>query len=67
MKKHYFSSSERNKHVICNALRQILNPNRDYSAVEVASGYGQHILLFAKEFLQVTWHPTEVNKEYLNT
>ena len=64
MKKH-FSSSERNKHVICNALKQILNPNKNYSAIEVASGYGQHVLLFAKEFPQVTWHPTEVNKESL--
>ncbi|EDV27383.1 uncharacterized protein TRIADDRAFT_63612 [Trichoplax adhaerens] len=66
MATHWFSASERNKHHICDVLKQVLNSNDSYSVAEVASGHGQHICFFAKEFRQSVWSPTEINAEYLN-
>lgn len=56
----YSPSAERNKQPIVDVLRQCL-PHHG-SALEIASGTGQHIVWFAQQLPQWTWQPTEVHR-----
>jgi len=53
-------SAERNKQPILDVLRQVL-PERG-TALEIASGTGQHVEWFAQQLPQWTWQPTEVHR-----
>ncbi|MDP2368910.1 DUF938 domain-containing protein [Rhodoferax sp.] len=56
-------SAERNKQPILDVLRQVL-PVRG-TALEVASGTGQHVAWFARQLPLWTWRPTEVHRGVL--
>jgi hypothetical protein len=53
-------SAERNKHPILEVLRQLLPATG--SALEIASGTGQHVQWFAKAMPLWSWQPTEVHR-----
>ncbi len=53
-------SAERNKQPILDVLRQLL-PERG-TALEIASGTGQHVEWFAQQLPLWTWQPTEVHR-----
>jgi SAM-dependent methyltransferase len=53
-------SAERNKHPILEVLRKLLPPTG--SALEIASGTGQHVQWFAKAMPLWSWQPTEVHR-----
>lgn len=52
-------SAERNKQPILDVLLQILPAQG--TALEIASGTGQHVQWFAQHMPQWVWHPTEVH------
>ena len=53
-------SAERNKHPIAQLLLQILPAQG--TALEIASGTGQHVEWFATQLTGWTWQPTEVHR-----
>jgi hypothetical protein len=53
------SAAERNKQPILDALREVL-PQRG-SALEIASGTGQHVTWFAQSLPGWTWQPTDAD------
>ena len=53
-------SADRNKHPILEVLQQYL-PSQG-SALEIASGTGQHIVWFAQQLPDWTWQPSEVHR-----
>lgn len=53
-------SAERNKQPILDVLLQFLPPQG--TALEIASGTGQHVEWFATQLPQWTWQPTEVHR-----
>lgn len=53
-------SAERNKHPILEVLQQVLPATG--SALEIASGTGQHVQWFAKGMPGWSWQPTEVHR-----
>lgn len=57
-------AAERNKRAILDVLVQVL-PERG-SALEIASGTGQHVAWFAAGLPHWTWQPTEADPEALN-
>jgi len=59
-------AAERNKEPILNVLKEILAEkcSRPMKALEIASGTGQHITHFAKNFPSIHWKPSDVDKRY---
>lgn len=53
-------SAERNKQPILELLRTLL-PERG-TALEIASGTGQHVVWFARHLPQWTWQPTDLHR-----
>jgi SAM-dependent methyltransferase len=53
-------SAERNKQPILDVLRTYL-PEQG-SALEIASGTGQHVVWFARQLPQWTWQPTDMHR-----
>ena len=58
-------AADRNKQSILDVLRQLL-PVRG-SALEIASGTGQHVAWFASGLPNWTWQPTDAQPHALNT
>jgi SAM-dependent methyltransferase len=61
----YSPAADRNKQPILEVLRQLL-PERG-SALEIASGTGQHVSWFAASLPHWTWQPTDAQPDVLNT
>jgi ubiquinone/menaquinone biosynthesis C-methylase UbiE len=53
----YSPSADRNKQPILDVLQKLLP--RKGTALEIASGTGQHVAWFAKNMLDWTWQPTD--------
>ena len=58
-------AADRNKQAILDVLRQVL-PERG-SALEIASGTGQHVAWFAAGLPHWTWQPTDAQPRALDT
>jgi len=58
-------SAERNKQPILEMLRRVL-PDQG-TALEIASGTGQHVTWFAAHFPRWVWQPTDANLESLGS
>ncbi|KAF8925880.1 hypothetical protein BGZ58_000392 [Dissophora ornata] len=56
-RKVFFAAADRNKDVILEQLRPILD--KAQSVLEIGSGSGQHIYRFSKDYPNVTFQPTE--------
>uniref|UniRef100_T1KWI3 Methyltransferase domain-containing protein n=1 Tax=Tetranychus urticae TaxID=32264 RepID=T1KWI3_TETUR len=60
-------AAERKKNSILSILRKVLSPDKQLSALEVASGSGQHVTWFAQHFPNITWQPTEYDADSLKS
>jgi len=60
MQPDFSPSAERNKQPILDVLRTYL-PEQG-SALEIASGTGQHVVWFARQLPQWTWQPTDMHR-----
>ncbi|XP_059619233.1 methyltransferase-like 26 [Phlebotomus argentipes] len=59
-------SAERNRDAILDVLKRELAPSGECStALEVASGTGQHVVHFAAEFPHVSFQPSEITERFL--
>lgn len=56
------AAADRNKDALVSVLKQIIPGDTKLKALEVASGSGLHAATFSKNFPNVTWTPTEVDK-----
>jgi len=59
--KRFAPATQRNRNIIVDALRPLL-PKRG-TALEIASGSGEHILYFAEAFPAITWQPSDPDPE----
>lgn len=60
-----FPAAERNKEVVLNVLKDHLPTDKAGLALEVASGSGTHVALFAQHFSKIIWHPSEIDQQCL--
>ncbi|XP_013865679.1 methyltransferase-like 26 [Austrofundulus limnaeus] len=61
------AAAERNKDPILAVLRDCVNPGRPLQALEVSSGTGQHVVHFAQALRNITWQPSEYDRQSLTS
>ncbi|XP_013414883.1 methyltransferase-like 26 isoform X5 [Lingula anatina] len=61
------AAAERNKDHIFQVLKEHLVSDSRLFALEVASGPGQHVVHFAEHMPNVTWQPSECDKDSLQS
>jgi SAM-dependent methyltransferase len=61
----YSPAADRNKQPILETLQQVLPAHG--TALEIASGTGQHVAWFAQHLPQWTWQPTDADAPALNS
>lgn len=54
-------ASERNKQPILDVLKTLISRDTPLTALEVASGTGQHCVHICKHFTNITWQPTDID------
>jgi len=64
MKRHA-PATERNREPLLEVLREVLPASG--TLLEIASGTGQHAAFFARAFPGLTWQPTDVEPEALES
>ncbi|XP_066603874.1 methyltransferase-like 26 [Prorops nasuta] len=62
-----YPAADRNKDPILSVLRQYINPASNQTLLEIASGSGQHVAHFAKNFPQITFYPSEYESRLLDS
>lgn len=60
-----FPAAERNKEAVLNVLKDHLQTDKAGLALEVASGSGTHVALFAQHFPKIIWQPSEIDQQCL--
>jgi SAM-dependent methyltransferase len=64
MKRHA-AATERNREPLLEVLREVMPP--EGTVLEIASGTGQHAVFFAQAFPTLTWQPSDVEPEALES
>lgn len=59
------AAAERNKEPILSVLRDSVNHVKPLQALEISSGTGQHVTHFAQALPNVTWQPSEYDRQSL--
>ncbi|XP_014822928.1 PREDICTED: UPF0585 protein C16orf13 homolog [Poecilia mexicana] len=59
------AAAERNKEPILLVLRDSVNTERPLQALEISSGTGQHVVHFAQTLRNITWQPSEYDRQSL--
>ncbi|XP_062594457.1 methyltransferase-like 26 [Saccostrea cucullata] len=62
-----FPAAERNKEHMLNVLRDHLSADREGQGLEIASGCGTHVALFAQNFPLMKWQPSEIDQGCLES
>ena len=62
-----FAAAERNGLPILEVLKQRFSAQENLQGIEIGSGSGQHITLWAKTFPNITWNPTDISQEHLTS
>ncbi|XP_022317586.1 methyltransferase-like 26 [Crassostrea virginica] len=62
-----FPAAERNKEPMLNVLKEHLPVDQEGQALEIASGSGTHVALFAQHFPLMSWQPTEIDQKCLQS
>lgn len=58
-------AADRNKEPILSVLRGIVDPVKPLHALEISSGTGQHVTHFAQGLPNITWQPSEYDRQSL--
>ena len=58
-------AAERNKQHILGVIQKHVAEERSGAALEIASGPGSHVVLFAKHYKHFTWQPSDIDPNYL--
>ncbi|KAM7418666.1 hypothetical protein PAMA_016002 [Pampus argenteus] len=59
------AAAERNKEPILAVLGESVNTGRPLQALEISSGTGQHVTHFAQALRNITWQPSEYDRQSL--
>lgn len=59
------AAAERNKEPILAVLLETVNTGRHLQALEISSGTGQHVTHFAQALRNITWQPSEYDRQSL--
>ncbi|XP_029990395.1 methyltransferase-like 26 [Sphaeramia orbicularis] len=59
------AAAERNKEPILAVLQDSVNTGRPLQALEISSGTGQHVTHFAQALRNITWQPSEYDRQSL--
>ena len=59
------AAAERNKDPILAVLGESVNTGRPLQALEISSGTGQHVTHFAQALRNITWQPSEYDRQSL--
>ncbi|KAM4583970.1 methyltransferase-like 26 [Odontesthes bonariensis] len=59
------AAAERNKEPILSVLRESVKTGRPLQALEISSGTGQHVIHFAQALRNITWQPSEYDRQSL--
>ena len=60
-------SAQRNREAILGVLKSTLTPEGPLSCLEIASGSGTHVGYLAQHLPQVTWQPTDLDSENMES
>ncbi|CAL4106762.1 unnamed protein product, partial [Meganyctiphanes norvegica] len=64
-------AADRNKEPILEVLEKVIpakfGKDSQLSALEIASGSGQHVIHFAQAFKNIVWQPTDYDAKYVNS
>lgn len=58
-------AAERNKEPILAVLRESVDTAKPLNALEISSGTGQHVTHFAQGLRNITWQPSEFDRQSL--
>ncbi|WP_135080907.1 DUF938 domain-containing protein [Terasakiella sp. SH-1] len=61
----FYPATERNREPILSVLQEHLPPKG--RILEIASGSGEHVVHFAKSYPHITWHPSDLGPDCLNS
>ncbi|KAM4603813.1 methyltransferase-like 26 [Polymixia lowei] len=59
------AAAERNKEPILTVLRKCVDTGRPLQALEISSGTGQHVTYFARYLRNISWQPSEYDRQSL--
>ncbi|XP_056432927.1 methyltransferase-like 26 B isoform X1 [Gadus chalcogrammus] len=61
--------AERNWEDVCSVLEEALEDqsDRELFALELGSGTGQHVIHFARKIPFITWQPSDIKEEFLDS
>ena len=62
-----FPAAERNSGPILEVFKERLSTQVNLVSIEIGSGSGQHVTLFAKNFPNITWNPTDISEENITS
>lgn len=64
-------AADRNKAPILEVLQKVipdkLGKDTQLTALEIASGSGQHVINFSQAFKNIVWQPTDYDEKYVNS
>ncbi|XP_061588681.1 methyltransferase-like 26 [Cololabis saira] len=61
------AAADRNKEPLLAVIRDNVSGQRALQALEVSSGTGQHVLHFARSLRNITWQPSEFDRQSLSS
>lgn len=60
------AAAERNKEPILAVLRECVDTVKPLAALEISSGTGQHVTHFAQSLRNISWQPSEFDRQSID-